>query len=58
MIYLKSVESYQRNSDEFNFNYGMTKAALGQYKEAGENLLLVMNERYQAASNSRSGVEE
>jgi len=48
MIYLKSVESYQRNSDEFNFNYGMTKAALGQYKEAEEDLLLVTNERYQA----------
>jgi len=48
MIYLKSVESYQRNSDEFNFNYGMTKAALGQYKEAEEDLLLVQNERYQS----------
>jgi intraflagellar transport protein 56 len=48
MIYLKSVESYQRNSDEFNFNYGMTKAALGQYREAEEDLLLVQNERYQA----------
>jgi intraflagellar transport protein 56 len=48
MIYLKSVESYQGTSDEFNFNYGMCKSALGQYKEAEENLLLVTNERYQA----------
>merc|ERR1711871_236900 len=46
MIYLKSVETYQRNSDEFNNNYGMTKAALGQFKEAEEDLLLVQNERY------------
>jgi len=46
MIYLKSVETYQRNSDEFNNNYGMTKMALGQYKEAEEDLLLVSNERY------------
>jgi len=46
MIYLKSVETYQRNSDEFNNNYGMTKAALGQFAEAEEDLLLVQNERY------------
>jgi len=46
MIYLKSVEAYQRNSDEFNYNYGMTKAALGNFKEAEEDLLLVQNERY------------
>lgn len=46
MIYLKSVETYQRSSDEFNNNYGMTKAALGQFKEAEEDLLLVTNERY------------
>ena len=46
MIYLKSVEQYQKSSDEFNHNYGMTQAALGQYKEAEESLLLVTNERY------------
>jgi len=46
MIYLKSVETYQANSDEFNNNYGMTKAALGQFAEAEENLLMVQNERY------------
>jgi len=46
MIYMKSIEAYQRNSDEFNYSYGMTKAVQGNFKEAEEDLLLVQNERY------------
>ena len=34
------------NDDDFNWNYGIAQAAVGNYKEAEETLLLVMNEKY------------
>merc|ERR1711871_750416 len=33
------------NDDKFNWNYGLTKAAVGQYKEAEEALCLVQDEK-------------
>ena len=45
-IYLSSVKAYMYNDDDFNWNYGLAQAAVGNYKEAEETLLLVMNEKY------------
>lgn len=45
-IYLSSVKAYMYNDDDFNWNYGIAQAAVGNYKEAEETLLLVMNEKY------------
>eukprot|EP00899_Mesostigma_viride_P026591 jgi/Mesvir1/7116/Mv09220-RA.1 len=46
IIYLKSVKTYFYNDDDFNWNYGIAKASVGDYKEAEEALLLIQNERY------------
>ncbi len=45
LIYLNSVKSYFYNDDTFNFNYAQAKAAVGNYKEAEELLLLIQNEK-------------
>jgi len=48
LIYLKSVANFSYNDDDFNWNFGIAKAATGEYKSAEESLLLVQNERYRA----------
>ena len=45
LIYLNSVKSYFYNDDTFNFNYAQVKAAVGNYKEAEELLLLIQNDK-------------
>lgn len=42
-IYLSSIKPYLHNDDDFNWNYGLTLAAIGNYKEAEDTLLLVSN---------------
>ena len=44
-IYLKSIDEYFRDSDEFNWNFGITRCELGQFKEAEENFLKVEDPR-------------
>ena len=34
------------NDDDFNWNFGIAQAVVGNYKEAEETLLLVLNEKY------------
>jgi len=46
LIYLKSIKTYFYNDDDFNWNYGIAKAATGEYKEGEENLLLIQNDKY------------
>jgi intraflagellar transport protein 56 len=46
-IYLSSIKSYMYNDDDFNWNYGTSLAAVGNYKEAEETLLLVQSEKLQ-----------
>ncbi|CAM6071431.1 unnamed protein product [Sphagnum tenellum] len=48
LIYLKSIKAYSEAQDEFNWNYGIAKAAVGAYQEAEQALLLVSNEHYQS----------
>jgi len=45
LIYLNSIKSYFYNDDTFNFDYGQTKATVGNYKEAEEIFLLIQAER-------------
>ena len=46
--YLSSIKTYMYNDDDFNWNYGISLAATGDYKAAEEALLSVRNERYKA----------
>lgn len=46
LIYLKSIKSYFTADDDFNWNYGIAKASVGDYLEAEEALLSINNERY------------
>jgi len=48
LVYLKSIKAYFANDDDFHWNYGLTCAATGDYKEGKEALLLVQNEKYRA----------
>jgi len=45
MIYLNSIKSYFVNDPDFNWNYGIAKAYNGEYKEAEEALLLILNDK-------------
>jgi len=47
-IYLNSIKQYMYNDDDFNWNYGISLAATGNFKRAEEALLLVQNENYKA----------
>ena len=47
-IYLNSVKAYMYNDDDFNWNYGISLAQTGSFKQAEEALLLVQNEKYKA----------
>ena len=46
MIYLKSIQQFFDSDDDFNWNYGITLAATGDYKLAEETLLKVQSEKY------------
>ena len=45
-IYLSSIKAYLYNDDDFNWNYGISLASTGNYKEAEETLLLVQADKY------------
>nr|CAG4651755.1 EOG090X04LA [Triops cancriformis] len=45
LLYLSSVRSYFASDDTFNFNLGQAKAAVGNFKEAEEILLLIQSEK-------------
>lgn len=46
LIYLNSVKAYSYNDSIFNFNHGIALAAVEQYREAEEALLLVSDDLY------------
>jgi intraflagellar transport protein 56 len=46
IIYLESVESFMKDDDDFNWNYGISLAACQKYKEAEEVLLRIKKEKY------------
>ena len=45
LVYLKSVKAYFPNDDDFNWNYGISSAAAGEFKEAEEALGAIQDER-------------
>merc|ERR1711904_686296 len=46
LVYLKSVMPYFSSDDDFNWNYGLTCASTGDYKEAKEAFQMIRNEKY------------
>lgn len=46
IIYLESIESYMKEDDDFNWNYGIALASCQKYKEAEEVLSRVKKEKY------------
>ncbi len=48
LVYLKSIKSYFLNDEDFNWNYGISLAAAGEFVEAEEALLQIQTEKYRA----------
>lgn len=46
LIYLKSIKSFFEDDDDFNWNYGITCAAVNDFKEAEDALVKIKSERY------------
>ncbi|KAI9140422.1 RNA polymerase III subunit Rpc25-domain-containing protein [Paraphysoderma sedebokerense] len=46
LVYLNSIKAYFFNDDTFNYNYGQTKVANGEYAEAEEILSMIQNEKF------------
>mmetsp|Transcript_35995 Transcript_35995/g.106434 ORF Transcript_35995/g.106434 Transcript_35995/m.106434 type:complete len:556 (-) Transcript_35995:813-2480(-) len=46
LVFLQSIKSYFPSDDDFNWNYGIAKAATGKYREAEEALLSINAEKY------------
>ncbi|CAG9465919.1 unnamed protein product [Pedinophyceae sp. YPF-701] len=44
LVYLNSIQPYSDRDDAFNWNYGLAKAAVGEYGEASELLQKVKDE--------------
>lgn len=49
IIYLESIESYLKDDDDFNWNYGISLGACQKYKEAEEVLLRIKKEKYKVS---------
>lgn len=48
LIYLNSIKGYFFNDDSFNYNFGQTKVATGEFEEAEEALSLVQSEKFRS----------
>ncbi|CAD8102938.1 unnamed protein product [Paramecium sonneborni] len=48
LVYLKSIKNYFSNDDDFNWNYGIACAGVGDYKEAEEALVAIQAEKYRS----------
>lgn len=46
MVYLKSIKNFFSSDDDFNWNYGIACAGVGDYKEAEEALVSIAAEKY------------
>ena len=45
-VYFHSIKEYMVNNDSFYWNYGISLASVGLFKEGEEMLLAVQNERW------------
>lgn len=57
IIYLESIESYMKDDDDFNWNYGIALAACQKYKEAEEVLLRIKKEKYKVNLNKSRTIQ-
>ncbi|KAF4699714.1 Intraflagellar transport protein 56 [Perkinsus olseni] len=48
LVYLKSIKAYFSADDDFNWNYGIACAAIGDYKEGQQALISVHNPKYRS----------
>jgi intraflagellar transport protein 56 len=48
LVYLKSIKAYFAADDDYLWNFGLTLASTGEFKEAKEQLLAVQSEKYKA----------
>jgi len=48
LVYLKSIMPYFTNDDDFNWDYGLTCASAGDYKEAKRALMQIQNDKYRS----------
>ncbi|CAD7948025.1 unnamed protein product [Amoebophrya sp. A25] len=48
LVYLKSIKAYFSTDDDFNWNYGITCANVGEYKEAKEAFQMIQTEKYRS----------
>ena len=46
LVYFKSIKSFFMNDDDFNWNYGIACAAVGDYSEAEEAFTAINDEKY------------
>ncbi len=46
LVYLKSIKAYFSSCNDFNWNYAITCANVGEYKEAKEAFQMITNEAY------------
>jgi intraflagellar transport protein 56 len=46
LVYLKSIRPYFINDDDFNWNFGIACASVGDFKEAEDALLQIANPKY------------
>ena len=46
IIYLESIESFMKDDDDFNWNYGIALGSCQKYKEAEEVLMRIKKEKY------------
>lgn len=46
LVYLKSIKTFFENDDDFNWNYGITCAATGDFKEAEDAFQRIQSEKY------------
>ena len=45
IIYLKSIKNFFENDEDFNWNYGITCASVGEFSEAEEAFMKIQNEK-------------
>lgn len=46
LVYLNSVKTYFQSDDDFLWNYAITCASTGDYKEAEPSFLAIRSDRY------------
>lgn len=46
LVYLNSIKNFFASDDDFNWDFGISLAGAGNYKEAEEAFLIIQSEKY------------